>query len=65
MTDFKRVTLYKIKPVANYDEFLIGNNFDEVEVEEGVTGRIKYEKIHSKNKDEDEGSEEKFFHEEL
>lgn len=54
MTDFKRVTLYKIKSVVGFDDFLLGNNYDNVEVEEGVAGRIKYEEVHSKNKSEDD-----------
>lgn len=54
MTEFKRVTLYKIKPVAGFDDFLLGNSYDAVEVEEGVTGRIKYDEVFSKSKNEDD-----------
>lgn len=54
MTDFKRVTLYKIKTVSGFEDFLIGSNYDPVNVEDGVTGLIKYEEVLSKNKNEDD-----------
>ncbi|WP_146048952.1 hypothetical protein [Pseudomonas putida] len=54
MTDFKRVTLYKIKTVSGFEDFIIGSNYDSVDVEDGVTGLIKYEEVLSKNKNEDD-----------
>ncbi len=54
MTDFKRVTLYKIKAVSGFEDFLIGSTFDEIKIDTGVTGFIKYEEIRSKDKNEDD-----------
>lgn len=54
MTDFKRVTLYKIKAVGGFEEFLVGGGYDPIEIEKGVKGFIKYEEAASKEKIEED-----------
>lgn len=55
MTEFKRVTLYKIKDGVNFSEFLKGEiaTYDKVEVEGKFDGYIKYQDAGGGEKTED------------